>query len=233
MAMLGQVMQSWSSLIESVHAEGAKAPAAELHKVVAVRIESGSHHLFARVPNSHLPALRLVTKSIRTGMMSLLPPGSRPYMSECADRLRKANQILRIVENKRAGIEGAVLIEVQEDAQDARIKGQTTMVGRLRAIGGINPTLNLETRPRQVTIAASVEQAREVAMFLYQTIVVDVEAEWSAESSELARFSLIQWRPGPDTGLIRGVHAMAEHHGAAWEGVDAAEWIRQLRSNDE
>lgn len=233
MAMLGQVMQSWSSLIESVHLDGAKAPAAELHKVVAVRIEAGSHRVFARVPTSHVPALRLVTESIRTGSMSMLPLGSRPYMSECAEQLGKAHQVLRIVENKKAGIDGAVLIEVPADAPDARIKGETTMVGRLRAIGGLRPTLHLETRPRSVTITATIEQARDVASFLYQTIVVDVAAEWSVESSDLASCKLLQWRPGPDSSLTQGAHAMADHHGSVWEGVDAAEWVRQLRSEDE
>ena len=234
MAMLGQVLQSWSNLIESVHADGARAPAAEVHKVVAVRIEQGSHHVHARLPASHVPALRLVADSIRSGNMSALPTGSRPYMTECAGQLRKANQVLRIVENKSAGIDGAVLIEAPADAPEARIKGETTMVGRLRAIGGVVPTLHLETRPRAVTITATVEQAREVAKLLYCAIVVDVAAEWSVETSDLAACKLLRWRTGPDSGLIEGVHALAEHHGQVWDAIDdPAEWVRQLRGDDE
>lgn len=232
MASLGQVLQSWSNLIESVHNDGGRPPAAEVHKLVAVRVQAGSLRVFSEVPPSHLPALKLVSESVRTGSMALLPAGSRGYMHECVDQLKRAQHVLRIVENKRAGLEGAVLIDAPAEAPEARINGQTTLVGRLRAIGGVKPTLHLESRPRPITIGATVEQAREVAAHLYQVIVVDVAAEWSIETAEIASCRLLDWRPGPDTGFVEGVHAMAAHHGHAWDGVDTVEWLRQLRDDE-
>lgn len=233
MAMLAEVMRSWSELIESVHQKG-PAPAPELHKVIAVEIRAGSHVVMAELPSTHARAVAQVSKAVHQQDLRTLPRESWEAFGLCVKQLQRAHQRLRLVRNDAMQIHEAVLYEALPQPVLQLAKGTSSFVGKLRQVGGVAPTLRLEIdKGRAISVRATEEQAKEIAAVLYQVVVLRVEAEWDIESAEVVSCKLIDWDRGPYRSLQEGAFLMAEHHGDRWVGVDVDQWLRRLRSDED
>lgn len=233
MALLADVIRAWSDVIESVVARG-RSPAAAEHKVVVKRIEPGSLRVFVEAPPTHMKAIALVSKSTRSKRDSL-PPAARPYMKEFRSLLRKTQSKLQIVRNERAHVPEAMIVGDLPTKAAASISGITSFTGLLVEAGGKSPNIHLDLGSGKppIIIACDKKLARELGSHLYSSVVVEVRAHWNAESLEVGDCTLLTWRPGPTKDWVTGIADLAKHHGDVWQDIDAKDWLRKFRGDED
>jgi hypothetical protein len=118
----------------------------------------------------------------------------------------------------------------------ATITGRTTLTGTCVVVGGVEPRVQIKPTGggKMVSVRATNDVVRELAQRLYGTVVLDGDATWDTDTGELLRFRLLSVLPTPKPGgAVAAFRALREAYGAAWDGVDADEYVRRMRSPDE
>lgn len=118
----------------------------------------------------------------------------------------------------------------------SRLRGTTTLVGQCVRVGGVEP--GVQVRPlrggKLVTVQARKELVKELGERLYETVALEGEAVWDPDSSwEMTEFRaarLLPYRPHDPLAAFR---ALATAAGEAWKDVDAEEYVRAARSEDD
>ncbi len=83
-----------------------------------------------------------------------------------------------------------------------------------------------------MTVQASRELVKELGDRVYETVALEGEAVWDPETWELVDFRATRVLPYKPNDLLAAFRELAAATGGAWDGVDAAEYVRKARSED-
>lgn len=126
-----------------------------------------------------------------------------------------------------------------------RARGTTTLYGKVLWVGGEKqPTASIVPlgEMHQMTVRLSdPELAREVAGRLYRIVGLDGEGVWDPVEWKLHEFKAsrllpyVAIDPVTDKAIspVNAFEELAKDAGDAWEGVDADEYVRRLRAEED
>jgi hypothetical protein len=120
---------------------------------------------------------------------------------------------------------------------DSLIHGSTTILGYLNRVGGTRPTAKLKL-PDGRNFTAEVpsqEFAKQLAHWLYKTVILEGEAWWHANSMDLRGFRIrsigrYDDSPAASEDAISALRSIAP---GLWDDVDPDEYIRAQRSTSD
>lgn len=116
----------------------------------------------------------------------------------------------------------------------SRLRGTTTLVGQCVRVGGVQPGVLI--RPARggklVTAQAPRELVKELGDRLYETVALEGEAVWDPESWEITEFRAVRVLPYRSGDVMAAFRELATVSANVWDGVDADEYVRKSRSED-
>ena len=119
-------------------------------------------------------------------------------------------------------------------SEPRRYVGRTTVLAAVQSAGGVTPlaTVRLVPGGRVVRVTGSQTIIKTLAGKLYETVRIDGRATWDAETDEVVALAADAVRPGPSGDPLAALRILAETTRSDWDGVDADEFVRQLRGED-
>lgn len=196
-----------------------------------VSIRNGSEKLTLSISRSLQSAARELTQAIRTNDWNKCGNSARRCVQKMVSRLKPHAWSLTLPPVGRG--KSAVLRADTPLTPPKRLtaKGETVLYGTVDDAGHEQrPRLKLVLDDkRSVVIAADREQAKQLGRRLFEVVAVRGIATWDLESGDITRFRMKGVEDFRETPLAEAFAALAEAAGSRWEGIDAREYVRELR----
>lgn len=199
--------------------------------VSLVGISTGSSCLALAIDEGLKASARKVDIAIARRRFEKLPKAAHEALAETSKKLAAKGWTFRIPEDRSAGLREAVISpDLQIFVPEViRIRGRTTVYGKLIRVGGDDPKAILRIDERIVNVAISEEQARQLAHSLYETVGIEGDAEWDKETSQVVQLKatrVLSYRQRRPADVFRELSEIAK---GAFDGVDAVKFVRQQR----
>lgn len=219
------------------YAEARFAELTEEATLSLVDIEAGSECLVFSVPDPLLGAVAQISKAVQLGDYVELPQSTYAELYGLSESVTKRGWGFEIQENLGHGIHHARIDDQNMLAprSPAFVQGTTTVHGRCLRVGGaVQPKaeIRLSTTAKILNVDLSEEMAKELAARLYEEVVLEGSVTWNMDSWEIERFRVSRITAYRKTDPDLGFKELAEAAEGRWEGVDAVEYVRALRSDD-
>lgn len=234
---LAEVLASVERL---VCASAGSAPASETPQEVAISlvgIEDGSTSLVLSVQDLHVDAVSRVSKAVATDAYEDLPEPALLELNRLSRSLESRGRKLEILPDRDQGICHA-LIEAEKVPAPAGlsiVEGTTTIYGRCLRVGGATTPkaeIRLSSTGKILNVELSEEAAKELARRLYEEVILEGTVAWNAVTWEIESFRVSHIAPYRQTEPALAFKELAEAAHGQWDGVDAADYVRVLRSDD-
>lgn len=171
-----------------------------------VNIEQGSAKLRFRsqLPSVAAAAFITLTGSISSNDYGSLPASSVKAVRKISEFTRRRHCTARFELPDRPNASAQLGPETQvEMAQDAFVKGETTVYGLVERVGGANPRVVVRTAPNKALhCAVGADVAKELATHLYAWVGLRGVATWATEDYSIAEFTIeaiTEYRDAPLT----------------------------------
>jgi hypothetical protein len=203
-----------------------------------VRIEQGSDRLTFGVMATAVSAVVAITVAIKTGDYADIPLGAHKSLRELSELVSRREWLVEFEQDKDLGIRRAVISANSEvpDPRSMTTRGTTTIFGECVMVGGASDTrarIRLRATGQLLSIDMTEELCKELAPRLYEDVAIEGEAFWRQRDRQIVAFRatrIADYRPG---SLDEGFREMAGAAHGRWDDVDAEEYVRLLRGEDE
>ncbi len=211
-----------------------KTEALELHSDVAVSlvgVGEGSNELTFAAQAEVMPGVFAVAEAITHRDFSRLPFETHQNLYELVKLGRKRGWGLEL---SSAGRTPAIIEpgeEIQPPANPVMVSGSTSLLARCLRVGGVEPKAEIRTLKddRLLHVAISETLARELAKRLYDVVLLEGQATWSAETWEVKDFKVTGVQPYQKMPVSNAFGELREASSGRWEGIDAVARVAELR----
>jgi hypothetical protein len=116
-----------------------------------------------------------------------------------------------------------------------RIQGTTSLFGHCIRAGGKEPraSIRLHWRDKLLHIDVDKRMAQQLGKRLYEDIVIEGTAVWDSRTWDILEFTASSIGRYKKTDAVTAFKELAEAAGGRWDNVDAEEYVRGLRDEDE
>ncbi|HUQ68839.1 MAG TPA: hypothetical protein VM165_04910 [Planctomycetaceae bacterium] len=201
--------------------------------VALLGITKGSAKFRIHVARRLRPAVSTVSRAVIQDDFDGLPAPARRAIRSMVSDLKEAGQnlVLPPYRRKSAVLTGAVVIEVGEAES---YSGRTTLYGRVNLTGGGRGRAELILGDGTVVrVTGDRAIIKQLGSNLYDEVGIDGIARWDANTNVPDRIEADRIQVFPSGDIGHAFDRLAEAAGQHWDSVDAAEYVRALRSDDE
>jgi hypothetical protein len=202
-----------------------------------VGVRPGSNCLALAAAQTALPSVAAITDAVSSGDYDPLNLAAHFNLHTLSGFAVKRGWSLEFVPNEALHIRHAVIAPGREvpDPNLLVAKGTTTIYGRCERVSGTKPRANLRllTTGELLSIGVSEPLAKKLAVRLYQEVGVEGDAGWRTRGWQIVWFRatrLLEYRP---EGLGEAFQQLATAAGGRWDGTNAEDYVRVLRSEDD
>ena len=244
MSLLAAVLQHVEQAVkETAKKHGFALSEGEAGSLVDVR--AGSEILEIALPEVAAPAVVHLAAGLSRAQhdpISVLEHVSRPAYAEMetlSKKLAERGWDLRFEGSGDLSVEPArfgATAPLAALPAPPTLRGTTTIYGKCLRVGGA-------TKPRAevrvlkddtlLYLNLSIELAKELATRLYEEVVLEGQATWNVETWQIESFrvsAIADFRPGK---LSEAFEDLAQAAKGRWDDVDALDYVKALRADDE
>jgi hypothetical protein len=178
-----------------------------------------------------------VSEAVETKKYEKLPRKAHEALYEASKQVVPRNWKIKFVEDRQLGIKGGTISEENQVPPAPPIKyveGTTTIYGRCIRVGGIEPKAEIRLyQGEALYIKLSEMMAKELAKSLYEEVCIEGRAKWNTEDWTLKEFEGVRVTKFKATDLVTAFKNLATASKGKWDGVDAMEYVKALRSERE
>lgn len=205
--------------------------------VSLVGIEDSSAGLVLSVEEPHFNAVSRVSNAVVTGDYLELPDPALLELGRLSKSVERRGWQFEIKEHSELGISYARIEseKLPEATEHAPIEGTTTIYGRCLRVGGATrpkAEIRLTSSGKILNVELSENDAKELAKRLYEEVILEGRVTWDIATWEIQRFRVSHIAPYRQTDPAIAFKELAEAAHGQWEGVDASEYVKALRSDD-
>lgn len=202
-------------------------------------IEEGSAFLNFSIAPVAIAAVLTIGEALASGDMRQLPSESRRWLHGLSKMATRNGWRLELQAGRGLDIAGTAEISAERPVpapRSRRLRGETSVRGRLERVGGAKPKgeLRLEPEGTLLFFNVSADLAKRLGECLYRTVGLRGLAEWDSTGS-IVRFEAKEVTGyDPDgTDLIEAFRELARLSGHIWDDVDPDAYVRRLRGEGE
>jgi len=174
---------------------------------------------------------------VETSRYEELPRRAHVALHEVSKQAVKRKWKVKFDEDRVTGIRGGTISEenqVSPAPQALHIEGTTTIYGRCIRVGGIKPKSEIRLYQGDVLyIIVSEQMAKELARSLYEEVCIEGRAKWNTEDWNIEEFEGKRITKFRATDAVTAFKKLTDAAKDKWDGVDAIEYVRALRSGGE
>ena len=212
----------------------AKTEALELQNDVAVSlvgVGEGSNELTFAAQVEVMPGVVAMAKAITQRNFSRLPYETYQNLYDMVELSRKRGWGLELYSVGQAAAVIEPGEEIPSPSSPVMISGSTNILARCLRVGGVTPKAEIRILKdnRIIHVVISEDMAKELAKRLYETVLLEGQATWSAETWEIKDFKVSGVQPYRRSPVSGAFSELQKATGGRWEGVDAVEYISELR----
>lgn len=205
--------------------------------VSLVGIEDGSASLVISVEEPHSSALSRVSKAVANDDYLELPDPVLRELDRFSKSVERRGWRFEIKEHSPLGIPYARIESkrLPEAVDHAPVEGTTTIYGRCLRVGGATKPkaeIRLTSSSKILNVELSESDAKELATRLYEEVILEGRVTWDIATWEIQSFRVSHITPYRQTDPVIAFKELAEAAQDRWDGVDAVEYVRTLRSDD-
>lgn len=213
----------------------AKTEALELQSDVAVSlvgVGEGSNELTFAAQVEVMPGVIAMAEAITHRDFSKLPFETHQNLYDMVELSRKRDWGLELHTVGQA----AAIIEPGEEIQfpssPVLVSGSTNLLAWCVRVGGAKPKAEIRTLKDNTLlyVVVSIDIAKELAKRLYEVVILEGQATWSAETWEIKDFKVSSVQPYRKMPVSNAFSGLREAANGRWDGVDAVEYVSELRS---
>lgn len=226
--------------IETAICETAKAQGVEIGEgeiVSLTGIDRSSNKLTFTVAAILLSHAVSVSQAVETSRYEELPRRAHVALHEVSKQAVKRKWKVKFDEDRVTGIRGGTISEenqVSPAPPALHIEGTTTIYGRCIRVGGIKPKAEIRLYQGDVLyIIVSEQMAKELARSLYEEVCIEGRAKWNTEDWNIEEFEGKRITKFRATDSVTAFKKLTDAAKDKWDGVDAIEYVRALRSGGE
>jgi hypothetical protein len=207
--------------------------------VSLVSIEPGSSRLRLAASQVALAGAMLLTDAVRNETYSGVPLEARTSLARMSALVVKREWELTLGPESgyAEGVRSATISRdhpVPDPDADV-MRGATTIYGRCMRVGGEKPVLRVKLAQTQETISVEVseELAKELGQHLYEDVAIEGEAIWRVSDWKIEAFRarrVLSYQPAP---AAHAFEELATASNGRWDEIDAGEYVRRLRSEED
>jgi len=205
--------------------------------IALVGIRRGSNALAFRLNDVLAPEYRDLTRCIKEREFGSVPRSQHVALLDLNKLLIHNGWSVCIEGDETLGIQATEISPHNPiPSLETRrfISGSTELFGQCIQVGGVSPKVRVKLADGKIIPAqTTMNTAKEVAMHLYEDVLVSGEATWDAESWAIVGFQLIALKSYDLPNPITAFQKLADLVGKSWEGVDASAFVRELRYGGE
>ncbi len=197
-------------------------------------IGPGSAKLSLALQGSALLGATLVAVAVANAKFDELPTGAHAALYNIFRRLVSHSWSLAWKPSKTLQVPPAVISRenpIPAAPAPRDVRGTSTVYGRLVRVGGESPKAQVKLDSGlMLFVDLDESQACELGHRLYQEIGLQGEAVWNGETLEMTSFSVRRVLTYRRSDVVHAFEQLAAAAGRRWEGVNAAKYVRSLRS---
>ncbi len=202
-----------------------------------VDIAPSSDRLVFSAPEPVVPAVASMTNAILSEDYDDLPRETHQELYEISERARQRGWGIEFKENKRYGILPAKITPtkgVHAPVKPSEITGTTTLIARCLRVGGVMPKaeLRLHNRTELLYVDVTEEIAKALGKKLYEEVVLEGKATWRKDVWQVIDFQVASVSEFRRVDPHLAFKELSEVANGRWDGVDAIEYVRQIREED-
>ncbi|HTU22501.1 MAG TPA: hypothetical protein VMG10_30970 [Gemmataceae bacterium] len=203
-----------------------------------VGVEIGSSRLHLAVAGFALAAVARITQAIATDDYASIPYTAQEALARMSKQAVNRGWELNFQPGRNGPIKAATISEAHEvpDPRSRTANGTTTVYGRCMRVGGEDPVARIKLAGTNETITATFADEKmviELAHRLYRDVGLVGRAIWTPMDWKIVEFEVQQILPYEPIGAERAFQDLAEAAAGRWDDVDAVEYVRSLRGEDE
>lgn len=155
-----------------------------------------------------------------------LVPSLSSFHEVCIDSIEiEGDEVITMVSLKRRA----------QPSKCRKITGGTNIFGRCIEVGGNKPkaVIQLHGDQSNLLVKLTKELAKPLGRRLYEDVVIEGNAVWDAETLKLLEFEATEISTYQGGNVVTAFKELAEAAGGRWDNVDAQEYVRELRDDEE
>ncbi len=200
--------------------------------VALIGVEKGSATPVVRFPDRFRPVAYSLTESLHANTHQQRPTESHRILAEISKRCQQRGFFVRLpgTRGKHFDIGAGHPFEVPPPPTFVE---SAVLYGTVRSAGGANPHAEIVTdNGKAVTVYADEPLIIELAKCLYQTIGLEGDGTYDAESHQLKSFRALRRTEFEETDLIAAFEELAAVSQGVWDGVDPVDYVHTLREEE-
>jgi hypothetical protein len=207
--------------------------------VSLVQVAAGSSSdLTLSVERPISPAVSAMTEAIATRRFAAIPWAAQGHLHELSKQAIYKHWVYEFVPVNGVPISRAVIsyeFPVPAPAEPT-VSGPTILWGHLIKVGGRVPKATIRQRNGELlSVDISRDLAQELGKLIDHDIGIEGEARWRLGDGKILTFKglgVAGYRPD-EVSLTQTFQDLARASQGRWDGVDAAEYVKKLRYEDE
>ncbi len=226
--------------IETAISETARAQGVEIgvDDIVSLTgIDKSSNKLTFAVASLLLSSAVSVSQAVEKKQYEELPRKAHEALYEVSKQAVDQNWKIKFDEDRSLGIKGGTISEENQVPPAPPIQyaeGTTTIYGRCIRVGGLKPKAEIRLfQGKALFIALSEQMAKELAKSLYEEVCIEGIAKWDTEDWTIKEFQGMRVTKFIATDLVTAFKNLAAAAKGKWDGVDAMEYVKALRTERE
>jgi len=171
-----------------------------------------------------------ITSSIQRDDISELPKVAQEALNSIWKYAKNNHWVIGL--NNLQTNQGVKILPDSKLFIDYHVFGVTSVVGVLDRIGGSdNPTCKIKTKNEgEFTAKIKTKKlAEQISPRLFKTIAVEGEATWDIRDWKVTAFTITKLLDFEDVGPKQAFENIAKAAGDVWDGVDADDYVSDLR----
>jgi hypothetical protein len=196
-------------------------------------VSEGSNTLSLSTSPIMFQAAGVVTSSLASNDYAKVPPAARVGLRKLWQKANKQSWEFRFLPDGN-GITAASVSKRREILKPGAVSGLTTIYGKCIDAGGarkLTVRIQLATGDFFTATVANLELARGLGARLHEWVGLEGEAKWNLETWSLEDFKVTRITEYRETDVVTAFELLATAAGDAWDGVDAEEYVGDLRAD--
>lgn len=200
-----------------------------------ISIKSGSASYELKYPEQYNDSTRIVLNAISNNKINELLPkcieGIKKIYEFTKRKICKINIKIKDTEPLEATIDSSM--EINEPSSYI-LQGDTTIYGIVERVGGATgPKVSIRLSNNK-TITCSIDEniAKELGKRLYMWVGILGKATWNINDYTIESFDIKGITEYNGGSIIEGFKELSEIAGKYWDGVEAIQTVKKIRSGD-
>ena len=201
--------------------------------VSLIEINKSSNKLTFAVSFLLLSSAARVSQAVESKQYEEIPRKAYEALYEVSKQAVSKNWTIKFNENSTLGIKGGMISEENKvpPPEIKYVEGTTTIYGCCIRVGGIKPKAEIRLyQGETLYIDLNEKMAKELGISLYEEVCIEGRAKWNTEDWTFKEFEGVRVTKFTASDPITAFKNLASAAKGRWDGVDAMEYVKALRS---